>query len=197
MVKTVKCVETIVLAAGYSSRAGAFKPMIDLCGRTVLERCLDGMADVCSRIIVVGGYGIERLTPIIKNYPKAELMENPDYPKGMFTSVKAGARASMGERVFIVPGDHPLIGKDIYETLLATEGDIIVPTYKGTPGHPVLLSRKMIKALPEEQDTSCLRDFICKHDAVTVEVDDKAILMDLDTPEDYERILQTLKKRGE
>ncbi len=196
MLKDAGNVESIVLAAGYSSRAGAFKPLMDLSGRTVLERCLSGMADTCSRMIVVGGYCMERLEPIVKMYPNAELIENPDYPKGMFTSIQSGARAATGERVFITPGDIPLIKKETYLALLQAEGEIILPVYKGMTGHPVLLSRRMIEALLEEPETSCLRDFIQKHETTLVKVDDAGILMDLDTPEDYERILGVLNRRG-
>ena len=46
--------EGIVLAAGLSSRVGINKLLLDIDGKTVIEQCILGMYDVCSRIIVIG-----------------------------------------------------------------------------------------------------------------------------------------------
>lgn len=189
-------IEAIVPAAGYSSRAGGYKPLMDIGGRTVIERCLDGMHSICSRIIVVGGYGIEKLADALKEYADVEIVENPGYAEGMFTSIKAGLRAARGDRIFITPADHPFISRETYQTLLESTEDIIVPTYHGIPGHPVLISPAMVRSILEEADTYNLRDFIAQHGCSALEVGDEAILLDLDTPADHARMLEYYKGRG-
>jgi molybdenum cofactor cytidylyltransferase len=189
-------IEAIIPAAGYSSRAGGYKPLMGLCGRTVIQRCLDGMYGICSRIIVVGGYGIEKLAAALNGYTDVVLIENPRYPEGMFTSIKAGLQAARGDRIFITPADHPLIRRETYQALLGCGEDIVVPTFHGSPGHPALIASDMVPSILEAPDTYNLRDFITQHGFKTMEVDDEAILLDLDTPADYSRMLAFCLERG-
>lgn len=182
-------VEAVVLAAGYSSRAEAFKLELEIGGKTVLERCIGGMLDLCSRIIVVSGYRIERVETLMKPYPKVAVVYNSRFDQGMFTSVKEGMRHVRGDRFFLTPGDYPLIGIEVCRSLLKIQGDIIIPTFSGRKGHPVLLAGSLAQALLEEDDTSNLRNFIRRQGYQTLEVDDEGILTDIDTPEDYRRVV--------
>ena len=93
-------IEAVVLAAGYSSRAGTFKLNLDIAGKTVIERCVEGMVDICSRIVVVGGYQIDMIVEVLQKYPKLEVVLNSRYAEGMFTSVKEGMRHVQGDRFF-------------------------------------------------------------------------------------------------
>ncbi len=68
---------------------------------------------------------------------------------------------------------------------------IIIPSYQLKRGHPILIDRALwpeVLALPE---TATLRDFVRAHEAqicyVVVETD--SVLKDLDTPEDYEAMI--------
>jgi molybdenum cofactor cytidylyltransferase len=188
-------VEGVVLAAGYSSRAGAFKPELDLGGKTVIERCVDGLAGVCSRIVVVGGYQIEKIRAILKDYPQVEVVYNRDYAAGMFSSVKAGALQVRGERFFITPGDYPLINPAVCQKLLAVDHAIVIPAFGGRKGHPVLMAGSLAQELRRAADADNLRDFIRRKGFQILEVEDEGILMDLDTPEDYQRILERFRER--
>lgn len=187
-------VEAVVLAAGYSSRAEAFKLELEISGRTVLERCVDGMLEHCSRIIVVGGYRIERVETILKPYPKVEVVLNSRFDEGMFTSVKEGMRHVRGDRFFFTPGDYPLVSPEVCRRLLQTQGEIVIPTFGGRKGHPVLLAGHLAQVLLDEPETSNLRDFMRRQGYQTLEVDDEGILIDIDTPEDYRRIVE--KRQG-
>lgn len=181
-------IEGIILAAGFSTRAGAYKLTLELGGKTVIERCIEGMYDACSKIIVVGGYNIKNLASILDKYPKVELVYNKDYETGMFSSVIEGFKHAAGDRIFLIPGDYPLIGQAVYESLLRAESDIAVPAYGGATGHPVLINRRMANRLLSTSEYSNLRDFIADHSFKTVEVQSPGILMDIDTPEDYRKI---------
>lgn len=178
-------IEGIILAAGFSKRAKAYKMTLDIGGKTLLENCIEGMYSVCSRIIVVGGYRFEHILPIIDKYPKAELVLNENYRDGMYSSVKKGMEYIKRESFFLTPGDYPAIHTDVYERMLDTDGEIIIPTFNGEKGHPVLMKSYLIKEICQNSAFTNLREFIDFKSFETVEVQDRGILIDVDTMEDY------------
>lgn len=93
------------------------------------------------------------------------------------------------------PADHPLLDSAVLDALLQRwstgVGRILIPTYEGRRGHPVLFRWDLARdvfALPADVG---LNQLVRRHaDAVTtLEINNPAILQDLDTPEDYERLL--------
>ena len=190
-------IEGVVLAAGYSSRAGAFKMGLDVGGRSVIQRCVDGLVPLCSRIIVVGGYRIEEIQTLLRNYSKVEVVLNTRYAQGMFTSVKEGVARVAADRFFLTPGDYPFVTPEICRSLLGVEGEIIIPTYRGRKGHPILISGSIAQELLGEDDESNLRAFIQRKGFHTLEVNEEGILLDIDTPDDYHRILELAAKGGQ
>lgn len=185
--------EGIILAAGLSSRAGTNKLILDIGGKTVIEQCILGMYDVCSRIIVIGGSRIEDIKNILDKYPKVELIYNPDYPDGMFSSVRKGLINIREEKFFLIPGDYPVVEKETYKKMVNIDEDIVIPVYNGKRGHPLLMKSYLIKELLEDESCKTLRDFIGRQDISFIDVDDPGILMDIDTMENYKIILQLLK----
>ena len=121
-------VDAVVLAAGLSSRVGTYKMALDIHGKTVIERCIEGMYDICENIIVVGGYKVENIITILAKYEKVHVVFNKDYKLGMFSSVKEGIRHVKEEKFFFTPGDYPLVSIEVYETLLRASGEIIIFT---------------------------------------------------------------------
>ena len=180
-----KTTEGIILAAGFSRRAGVWKMALPLKDRTVIEVAIMGMYPVVKRIIVVGGYNFKSLLKILEKYPKVTPVYNENFPLGMFTSVKKGVEKAEADRFFILPGDVPLVQTETYRKMIETEGDIVVPVYQGKMGHPVLLSRQIKELLLQEENTSNLKEFINKMGFVEAQVDDPFIKMDIDTMEDY------------
>ena len=178
-------VEGIILAAGFSRRAGVWKMALPIKGRTVIERAIMGMYPVVERIIVVGGYNFKNLLKIIEKYEKALPVYNENFPLGMFTSIQKGVEKVSGDRFFILPGDIPLVRPSTYKYMLEQKGDIIVPVYEGRKGHPVLLSYAMKELLLDEERDSNLKAFINRMGFKEVIVDDPFIRMDIDTLEDY------------
>ena len=187
-------IEGVILAAGRSERAGAFKPALLVGGKTMLARCMEGMESVCERIIVVGGSEIDQLRPLLRGFDKAECVENRSFEEGMFTSVKTGLAAVQGDRCFILPGDVPLIPPVVYRQLLAVHADIVVPTYRGRNGHPVCLSKTVIPDILSHPDDSSLREIIRVIGYHPVPVNAEEILLDVDTPEDYASICRRMEQ---
>ena len=183
-------VEGIILAAGLSNRAGAFKMEWLLAGRPLIHHTIDSMADFCSRIIVVGGHKIERLMELTRDYANLRVVLNEHYIRGMFGSVKEGIKYLQGEKFFLIPGDCPLVTKEVYRKLLHTQGDIVIPTFQGRKGHPVLIKTFLAEEILREADDSNLGNFIRRKGFETAAVDDRGILLDIDTRQDYERAVK-------
>lgn len=182
-------IEGIILAAGFSSRANAFKMALDFNGKTVIENTVSNMKKYCSKIYVVGGYKIEIIEDILKTYSDVEVVFNENYIEGMFSSVKRGIECLKGDRFFFTPGDYPFIKAETYKALLDTEGDIIIPVCDGRKGHPVLIDTLIGKELLKSDKFHNLKEYIDSKGFIPVEVKDKGILKDLDTMEDYKELL--------
>lgn len=180
--------EGIILAAGLSSRAGTNKLILEIEGIPIVERCILSMLDYCCRIIVVGGHNIDEIYKVTKKYHKIDLIYNQDYLSGMFSSIKSGLKLLEGDRFFLTPGDLPMINKITYENMIKINKEIVVPTYKGKRGHPVLMKTHLVNEILIDKNLKSLRDYIKKKRPSLLEVKDPGILFDIDTMEDFERI---------
>lgn len=186
-------VEGVILAAGLSSRAGTHKMVLKIGERTIIENCVQGMYDVCSRIIVVGGYKIENIMSALKGYSKVEIIFNKNYMDGMFSSVKEGIRYVQEDKFFLIPGDYPMVGKGVYYNMLQCNGDIVVPTYNGKRGHPILINSRHISSILNNCKYSNLKEYIEPNKVVLTEVEEPGILIDVDTMEDFHGIVKSEK----
>jgi molybdenum cofactor cytidylyltransferase len=182
-------VEGVVLAAGFSSRTGVYKLTLNVMNRTIIESCLDSMYQVCSKIIVVGGYKFEIISELLSKYSKVKVVYNSDYEDGMFSSVKEGIKHIGADRIFLIPGDHPLVSRETYKKMLEVDGGIIVPKYEGRKGHPVLIKRTIAKEILNNSRYTNLREFIESHGFTTFESQDPGVILDVDTFQDYQSII--------
>jgi molybdenum cofactor cytidylyltransferase len=108
----------------------------------------------------------------------------------MFVSVKCGLRALKGDKFFLTPGDYPMIDKSTCGYMLEVSEDIVLPSYRGKNGHPVLMKSHLINEILANESLNSLRDFIKIKGSANLEVADPGILLDIDTLEDYEKITQ-------
>lgn len=193
-------IEGIILAAGFSSRAGAFKMELPLGQRKLLEITIETMKNWCSRIVVVAGYMPDRVKAIVRPYAFVHAAVNNEFQRGMFSSVQEGVRHLEGDAFFMTPGDYPFITPLVYQTLTnaletASPGtDIFIPTFNGRKGHPVLMKKRMVNEILAEPVDSMLKTVINRNSFALVEVGEEGILIDVDTPEDYEKAKIRLNK---
>lgn len=182
-------VEGVILAAGLSTRAGQWKMTLPLGDKMVIEHCIAGMVGWVDRVLVVAGFQAERLREVLAAYDQVVLVLNERYREGMFSSVRAGIAAVRAPRFFLLPGDYPLIDPAVYGQMLAAAGPVIVPMYAGQKGHPVLLDSRLIPQILALPAHETLRDYLARQPCSLVEVEDEGILLDLDTPADYQALL--------
>ncbi|MBI5471730.1 MAG: nucleotidyltransferase family protein [Ignavibacteriae bacterium] len=187
-------IEGIILAAGASSRAGCFKMELPLGDKTLIERSIDGMSCVCSRIVVVGGFRVDRVRELLGSYANVEVIENENWRNGMFSSVQLGAASVISDRVFLLPADIPLVPPAVYVRLLAEEGEILVPSFKGRRGHPILINKSVCQEILSEPKDSSLRNIIRRIGFKAVPVVHQEILIDVDSSSDFDSIVTHLRE---
>ncbi|MBI2355065.1 MAG: molybdenum cofactor cytidylyltransferase [Deltaproteobacteria bacterium] len=193
----VRGVAGIVLAAGEGSRMGRTKQLLPFRDRTMLECVVDSaLASSLQRVIVVLGHQADAIEPLLKDR-EVTIALNPIYGKGQSTSLKAGLRAltEETEAALFLLGDQPLISTATINLILAAyeacPSPIVQPVFAGKRGNPVLFSRETfsrIEALNEDRGARSLFDEYAGR-ILTVPVSDPSIHLDVDTEEDYRRLL--------
>lgn len=186
----------LILAAGYSSRMQALKPLLPLGGSTVLAECIRlfsgaGVKDI--RVVV--GFKADEIRQAIDSLDVTWVL-NPDYEKGMLSSILAGMESleSNVEAFFLLPADMPLVRPStILELLECYEKNspkVVYPRFRGKRGHPPLISRTCLEEGVSPDHPGGLRAYLKKYEteALDVDVADRGVVMDCDTPEDYLRI---------
>jgi CTP:molybdopterin cytidylyltransferase MocA len=187
----------LVLAAGYSSRMGRFKPLLPFGQSTVIESAIDSLrAAGIGDITVVAGYRAQELQPLLDRLSVRWVL-NPAYEKGMYSSVVAGFW-SLGREIeacFLLPGDMPGVRpgtvRSIAEDYASNRAPITYPVCAGVRGHPPLIADKVFPAILTADGAGGLRAVLAAYQWAVreVEVPDPGIHLDLDTPEQYSQVL--------
>lgn len=193
----------LIVAAGYSSRMGTFKPLLPLGEKTVIEVAVEslrrgGVPDI--RVIV--GYRAAELYPVLDRL-HVSIIENHEYSQGMYSSVVAGLKtfADDAEAFFLLPGDNPLIRrrsiKDMIREYRKTNAAVVYPLFNGLRGHPPLISAKCFDGILNGDGVGGLRNILSNYDADSKEVAvaDQGVLLDMDTMADFELLTNFYKRR--
>ncbi|MGM9522290.1 MAG: NTP transferase domain-containing protein [Oscillospiraceae bacterium] len=192
----------VILAAGLSSRMGAFKPLLEVDGVSMIRRVVTSMQLVgASPIVIVTGHRHEEIEAHLEGL-SVQFVHNPHYASTQqLDSLRLGLTAlhEACDRILITPADVPLVLSETVEQLLSMAGgaDFIRPVYKNMAGHPVIMSSKLTESVLCYQGPGGLRGAIESSGAkiLDVPVDDPAVTLDSDTPEDYTRLLRFAKER--
>ncbi|HTY04571.1 MAG TPA: NTP transferase domain-containing protein, partial [Rhodocyclaceae bacterium] len=191
----------LILAAGYSSRMGAFKPLLTLGDRSAITWCVSAFRDAgISDIRVVTGFGAPELEPELHRLGVVGV-PNPNYDRGMFSSIQAGI-ASLADDIdacFLLPVDTPLVRASTVAALAARRAaapaPVVNPSFRGQRGHPPVIDKALFAEILAGDGEGGLRALLQRHEAVAVDVVDEAILLDMDTPEDFARLDERAQHR--
>ena len=183
----------IVLAAGKSSRMGTNKLLLEVGGKRVLDHILSKLSPIPT--IVVLGHRPEDIKGLAEAQG-AKTVHNPDYVNGMTTSFQAGLKALPDdvEAVFMVLSDtfgfKPELLTEMTSKMKENNDALIVsPVYQSKKGHPVLFRRIVMDEFMALEDDETMKDVVNRHETGHVYVEsDIWATIDLDTPEDLERI---------
>jgi molybdenum cofactor cytidylyltransferase len=197
-------IPAIVLAGGKSSRMGRTKALLPIAstGETFLERVAQtlSLARIDDIVVVVGADAVTiRAAATTLQLPgSVRIVDNPDYERGQLTSLLAGLRAvdtTRASAVLVTLIDVPLVTSATVETLIAIQQErsapIVRPVSNGRHGHPVIFGRALFGELQRADPAVGAKPVVRAHAAEMIEVpvDDEGAFVDIDTPDDYARII--------
>ncbi len=192
-------VSAVVLAAGCSERMGWPKQLLPVNGTPMLVHVIDAILGAgIDEVVVVLGCAAERIAPVLAGLT-VSIVVNEAWPEGLASSVRTGLAAvtPQAEAVVFAPADLPRLTaaavRAVVQRYAATRRPIVVPVYAGRRGNPVLFARCLFAELGALRGDQGGRALLATHqaDVEAVEVSDAGILLDVDTPGDYEALTGT------
>lgn len=194
----------VVLAAGRSERMGTPKALLDFRGRPFIIRILEALEalEVKPRLVVLGP-DAPRVRPVLAPL-ECLIVENWEVEGGPIGSLRcalAALRPLRPAAVLVWPVDLPHVRLATVERLLEAYrrggAPAVVPSFAERRGHPVVWDRSLFAELETSEAAT-------RHGAravlqaqprlATVAVDDPAVIDDLNTPEDYERLVREMNR---
>lgn len=194
----------IILAAGASTRMGRPKPLLEFDGKTCLELALDSVRGLGTPIVVLGPAREEIQARVPLGSVQIALNEDPE--SGQTASLKAGLQSlSPSAAAFLIyPVDFPVVFPEDVERVVSAfltskdpKKSIFVPSYSMQRGHPVLCRRELadeFAALPDEKPARRVINAQTTRIAY-IDFEQAYVLMDMDTPEDYQKCLEAYRAR--
>ena len=186
-------ISAILLAAGQSERMNGENkltkkiqdiPLIKHSVKNILASSID-------ELIVVLGYQKEIIKKLIGTNKKIKIVFNKNFENGMASSIKTGLNhfSEKTEAFFICLGDMPLVSHNIYNQLIKSKNnkEIIVPTYKGQQGNPVLFDKSMKEKIRNISGDSGAKKILelNKDKILNLEINDQSIAKGFDTQDNF------------
>ena len=162
-------------------------------GEPLLARTVRALLEghVARVVVVSSETGAFDHIPLMRD-PRVTVVVNPDPDRGMFSSIQTGWAAAEGDPVLILPGDMPFVQSTTVAAVIAayrqTPGFVVARRH-ARHGHPIALPGALRAAALAAPATSTLDAFIKAQGLlpIEVEVEDKGVLHDVDTPADLHR----------
>jgi molybdenum cofactor cytidylyltransferase len=187
----------VILSAGASSRMGRPKALLPYREGTFLEHLIQVTRH--SRIgvtRVVLGAGAETIQSVAKLDPSGVVL-NPDWELGQLSSIWTGIRSLEGidtDGIVLCPVDHPLVSarlvSDLVDRFYDEKKAIVLPTYNGKRGHPVIFSSQLYNELLAAPADLGARSVVWAHSADVLEVptDEEGVILNLNDPDMLKRV---------
>jgi len=195
----------IITAAGESKRFPGNKLLYKYREKPLIIQTIENIIECncIDHVIVVTGHMHEEISSVIREHGlNVEITYNPDYTVGMSTSIKHGVKYVLkhyngfkgvminpGDCAWIHPGIYSLLTVRFYEFLESK--DIVVASYMGRRGHPIIFSYRLIPSLLEiSEERKGLKEVTLKYldRTLVVETNYPGVVLDLDTILDVLRV---------
>ena len=194
---TVNPIDSLILAAGEARRFGRPKQLLPwgrdktILGRVVGE--LQATPGIGHIRVVLGAWEDEIRGRMRKELAGVEIISNPDWEQGMFSSLSAGLIKQQGSTrpLLILLGDMPFISSTVLSRFPAIcdpdDPRPIIATEADRPAHPYLIKPHHIGEILSLSGESGIRPFIRRHfpEAIKIAVPENAGRHDIDTWKSY------------
>ena len=183
--------KAILLAAGFSSRMGELKQVMDWAGKPMVRQIAEPLLAAGLELVVVLGHQAARVKAALHGLP-CEYVVNAQPEAGMFSSVKIGClTVPPGAACLLTTCDCPGVQlctiRAIQDALAREPNKVVIPCYQGRKGHPVGLPAVLVEQIRTLPLTTPGLNSLWRATSEILhelEVDDPAILHDFDRPED-------------
>ncbi len=185
----------VVLAAGQSARFGAPKVLLEWQGVPLVRRAAEVAIEAgLDPVIVVVGEHADAIRAALEELA-VDIVSNPAWVEGQSTSLRAGlsAAAGAGCAVFLLADQPCLTAETLLALLSAHRGSlapVVAPRVGGQRANPVLFDRVTFADLGSITGDRGGRAVIEHWPVRFVDMQDERLLVDIDTPEDYRRLLE-------
>ncbi len=186
----------IILAAGKSLRMGKNKLLLPFRGKPILQHVIDAaLQSSLSPLILVLGSDSDAIRSNV-DLRNISVIENKDFSCGYGSSLQVGLRAlsdSCAGAMFLL-GDQPLLTAQTIEALLLAfqkePERWVAPSWNGQRGNPVITPASWFDRIFALKGDTGPREHLKEPSArlKLVDVDDRGVVFDIDSPEDYERL---------
>ncbi len=186
-------INAVVLAGGESRRMGMPKPLLRFRNTTFLEQIIFVLRQArIDRTTVVLGAKAETIARSV-DLSGTEVVVNHEYRKGQLSSLVAALRTvpAEAEAIVLCLVDNPFVTPEIVDKVIGvfreTNGPIVIPLHNGRRGHPALFARSVFDELIHAPATEGARHVVHVNPerVIEVEVPDDAVVVRIDTPEQY------------
>ena len=194
----------LVVAAGLSSRMGAFKPLLDLAGKPLICRTVESLLQGgAEQVVVVTGRNQQAITQALENYPEVQTVYNRLYEQTtMYDSIKLGLQQlPVCDVVLFLPADIPSIRPETIGLLLhrweQTRPDVLLPVYQNACWHPPLIAGNQLAQLLQYHGDGGLKtalETLCENIETEI-VPDVGCTLDADYQKDYAYICRYWPRR--
>ena len=187
-------ISAILLAAGQSKRMnGENKLTKEIQGAPLIKHSVKSiLASSIDELIVVLGHQKETIEKLINKNEEIKFVFNKDFESGIASSIKTGLNnlSEKTEAFFICLGDMPMVNPNIYNQLIKSinKREIIVPTYKGQQGNPVLFAKSMReKIINISGDVGAKKILELNKDKIlNLEINDQCVTKDFNTQDSFD-----------
>lgn len=183
-------ISSIVLAAGYSSRMGQPKALLDWGGEPLLAYHIKQLKEAgVDEVIVVLGHQADDIHRKIGHLP-CRVMLNPRYQMGRAGSLRIGAKAVTrdADAIIVINVDQPRPASFLHDLIAAHEPEKAAtrPTAEGHRGHPVIVAGSLREEMMQASDEAGgLHGVLAAHNGAVADVEmDSLCHVDFNTPEE-------------
>jgi molybdate transport repressor ModE-like protein len=180
----------------------AFKPLLPYEDSTIVLHIVTLLKTIgADPILMVTGHRAEELEAYLSHTGIRFLRNEAYQDTQMFDSVRMGieAIADECEKIMLMPVDTPAIMLETFHQVMMIDADMVRTVYGGKPGHPIMLRSEIAKKLCAYMGDRGLRGAMEESGIpiTSLEVDDRGVNWDVDTQEEYQKLIEWNHERGE